>query len=251
MSTLQERVQQYMAETGDTVAMLAAKSGKSSSAVSQWLSGKVKSIHFDTAANLAKNTGYLADWWATGKAPPTAPPSAASVASENVGAYGGKAILALAGEDTLPAGSVLIKESSVRFSAGPGYEATFEEIEDSDPVMYQLSWFQSIGVNWAQCRRFRVHGDSMERTLFDKDSILVHIRPNLRAEDIVQGKVYALRYKGEQRVKRLFSQMDGTLTLHSDNETYVPQDEIISPEMAAEHITIIGRVIDKSGSGGL
>ena len=92
----------------------------------------------------------------------------------------------------------------------------------------------------------RVNGDSMERTLFDGDRVAVH----LGDRRIVDGRVYAV-IVGEAKIKRLFKLRDGSLRVVSDNhdKTLYP-DEII-PANETEFVYVIGRVIDKSGAGGL
>ena len=81
--------------------------------------------------------------------------------------------------------------------------------------------------------------------MYAGDTILV----NLDETNIVDGKTYAIRYGDELRVKKLYRRIDGTLILRSVNPAF--KDEEISPELADEHITVIGRVRDRSGTGGL
>lgn len=154
-------------------------------------------------------------------------------------------ITALHPDDVQPEGTVSIKRSRVFISAGAGREITYEIIEDSEPATYQLSWFQKLGMKPESCRRFKVIGDSQEPFLHDGDTVLV----NLAETNIIDGKLYAIRYGSDLRLKFLSRRLDGTLILRSRNHEY--KDEEVSPEMAAEHIAIIGRVRDKSGSGGL
>ncbi len=85
----------------------------------------------------------------------------------------------------------------------------------------------------------------MEPLLYARDTILV----NEEETTVVDGKLYAIRYGDELRVKYLRKLLDGTLVLHSVNPLY--DDEKVSPELAQEHISIIGRVRDRSGTGGL
>ena len=66
---------------------------------------------------------------------------------------------------------------------------------------------------------------------------------------VTDGKLYAIRYGDELRVKYLSRRLDGILILRSVNPIY--KDEEVSPELASEHITVIGRVRDASGPGGL
>lgn len=139
---------------------------------------------------------------------------------------------------------VYVPESKIQFSAGSGNIA-YEIVEDEEPATYRLSWFQKYGINPERVRRFRVTGDSMEPMLFPRDTILV----NTEETNIVDGKLYAIRYGDELRVKYLSRRLDGTLILRSLNPAY--KDEEVSPEMAQEHISVLGRVRDRSGTGGL
>lgn len=147
--------------------------------------------------------------------------------------------------DESPDALVAVPEVDVHFSAGNGHEVTYEVLDDSEPAYYRRSWFVAERINPKYARRFRVVGDSMETTMHSGDRVLV----NLAETDVIDGKVYALRYGSSLRIKRLFRHLDGTLVLRSDNPRYA--EEVVSPELAAEHITIIGRVRDRSGPGGL
>lgn len=154
-------------------------------------------------------------------------------------------VTALHPDDPTPDDVVFVPESRIEFSAGPGRSATYEWIEDQEPATYRLSWFQKYGINPERVRRFRVSGDSMEPMLYARDTILV----NTDETNVVDGKMYAIRYGDELRVKYLSRRLDGTLLLRSINPAY-PVEEVPS-ELAQEHISIIGRVRDTSGTGGL
>ena len=157
-------------------------------------------------------------------------------------------VIALHPGEPTPDGSLMIKESRVRFSAGNGHRPTYEIIEESEPATYRVSWFQKRHINPDKVRRFSIVGDSAEPLLYAGDSVLVNLAEN-DLNKILDGKMYAFRYGDELRIKRLFRRLDGTLTLRSENPAY--KDEDVSPELAEEHITLIGRVRDRSGSGGL
>jgi phage repressor protein C with HTH and peptisase S24 domain len=154
-------------------------------------------------------------------------------------------ILAVHPEDAQREDLVYVPESRIEFAAGNGRTVLYELIEDEEPASYRLSWFQNHRINPTKVRRFRVSGDSMEPFLYARDTILV----NEEETSIVDGKLYAIRYGDELRVKYLRKLLDGTLVLHSVNPLY--DDEKVSPELAQEHISIIGRVRDRSGTGGL
>lgn len=152
------------------------------------------------------------------------------------------------GEGDTPGDNYIqIRESQVRFAAGNGRSPHFDELRDSLPATYRREWFTKEGINPLNARRFKVHGGSMEPFLFDSDTVLV----NLAETHITNGKVYALRYGDELRIKRVYKKLDGGLILHSDNPDFLPRDEEVPPAVVDEHIAIIGRVRDKSGTGGL
>lgn len=81
-----------------------------------------------------------------------------------------------------------IKEYAIKFAAGNGRTATFEEIDDSQPATYRAEWFTRNGINPNNAIRVKVHGDSMEPCLYDGDSVLI----NLAETQIQNGKVYGL-----------------------------------------------------------
>jgi len=69
MSTLQERMQELMAESGWSVGEIATIADVSSSAVSQWVNGPTISIKLEPAIRLERESGYSALWLANGKGP--------------------------------------------------------------------------------------------------------------------------------------------------------------------------------------
>lgn len=147
-------------------------------------------------------------------------------------------------EDGITDDMVLVPESRIEFAGGDG-RLNYELVEDEEPATYRRSWFQKYGLNPDRVRRFRVTGDSMEPMLYARDTILV----NLDETQVVDGRLYALRYGDQLRVKYLSKRLDGTLVLRSVNPAY--KDEEVSAELANEHITVIGRVRDRSGTGGM
>lgn len=85
----------------------------------------------------------------------------------------------------------------------------------------------------------------MEPMLYAGDTILV----NLDEQNVVDGKMYAVRYGDDLRVKYLSRRVDGGLLLRSVNPSY-PVEEV-SPDLVEQHISVIGRVRDRSGTGGI
>lgn len=81
----------------------------------------------------------------------------------------------------------------------------------------------------------RVHGDSMTPTIKSDDIIFVS-KNNI---DIIDNKIYVLRYEDEIRVKRIFKRKSGMIILRSDNDIY-PDEEV---SVNDEDIQILGQVI--------
>lgn len=212
---------------------LARACGVKPPSVHGWLSGKSKFLRGENLLCAAQVLGVEQEWLATGRG------------LKHRQVHTTSNIRALHPEDPLPDDMVSVPESRIEFSAGNGRTPVYELVEDSAPATYRLSWFQQERINPERVRRFRVSGDSMEPFLYARDTILV----NEDETNIVDGKLYAIRYGDDLRVKYLFRRLDGTLILRSVNPAY--KDEEVAPELAQEHIGVIGRVRDKSGKGGL
>lgn len=69
--SLAKRIKEAIEHSGKTQAQIAAETGKSAGAVTQWLDGTTKSLRADTAAALQRATGYQSAWLVTGKGPKT------------------------------------------------------------------------------------------------------------------------------------------------------------------------------------
>ncbi len=155
-------------------------------------------------------------------------------------------VIAYHHEDALPEGSLSIPKSKISFSAGNGHIAHYESIDDAEPAIYRSSWFQKHRINPKNVKIFEVTGDSMEPFVFSGETVLINLAEN-DVNNIKDGDIYAIRYGDDLRIKRLYKKLDGTLVLRSYNPEY--KDEEVSPQLVAEHITIIGKVRDRSGPG--
>lgn len=237
MNDLSTRLKEVMVELGIRNSVdLAAFCQVSEGLVSQWFAGTTKLGPKPLRA--FSRTKFNLDWLATGHGPKYREET-------NVVTYLRRpTVTAIHPDDAPDPDVVYVPESRIEFSGGNGRVA-YELLEDEEPATYRLSWFQKYGINPDRVRRFRVSGDSMVPTLYPRDTILV----NTEETSIVDGKMYAIRYGDELRVKYLSRRLDGTIILRSVNPSY--KDEEVSPELAEEHITIIGRVRDRSGTGGL
>lgn len=69
MSTLAERIEQMMEESGYRLQDIADMCGVSVQAVSQWKLGQTKNIRNEPLFRLARRSGYSPEWIATGEGP--------------------------------------------------------------------------------------------------------------------------------------------------------------------------------------
>jgi len=119
-------------------------------------------------------------------------------------------------------------------SAGPGRVAGGEAAFDT--FRFSRRWLAEQGLEGAQLSAIRVEGDSMEPLLNDGDEILVDRSPRPFRDGI-----HVVRLGDTLMVKRVASAGAGRVALLSQNLAYPPV------EVAAEEVTIIGRVVWKGG----
>ena len=81
----------------------------------------------------------------------------------------------------------------------------------------------------------------MEPLLLDGDVVLV----NCAERFIIDGRVYAFVFGHALRVKRLYSQIDRSILVCSENPNFA--DEKIPPD-EVDQVKIIGEVVERSGS---
>lgn len=227
-SELSDRINYGLKKTGKSQTKLAEECGVKSPSVNNWVTGKTKELMASVAIKASKSLNVDLNWLITGKGEPEGDP-----------------VVALDDDETPSDDYVQIKEYGVRCAAGNGCEPTYEEQTECVPATYRRSWFQRICVNPEHCKRFIVSGDSMEPILFPDDRILVNMADT---SPIHNNHVYAIVYGDEVRVKRLIQLMNGDLIIHSENPQY-PDETIHKGDEI--NFRIIGRVIDKSGRGGL
>lgn len=229
MSTLSERIRWVMQNFNQTQNDIAKIAGVTQPSVTRWLSGEVVEIKAGAALRLSKRFPIRLEWLIDGMGDP-AP-------------TGGQVVEVFPDEGEPPEGFAFVKAYRIECAAGDGrYECELDETVEGKS--YRASWLQKHGLRADKLKIFKVVGDSMADLICDGDSITV----NTAETTITPGKVYAFCYKGGLRVKRLRPLMNGGISVHSDNPGW--QTETIGPE-EVEYVHIIGRVVDRSGSGGL
>ncbi len=101
---------------------------------------------------------------------------------------------------------------------------------------FSTRWLRGQGFDPAMLSAIAVAGDSMEPLLRDGDEILVDRTPRPLRDGI-----HVIRVGDALMVKRLQSGLPGLLVLESENPAYR------SIELPPEDVTVIGRVVWKSG----
>ena len=112
----------------------------------------------------------------------------------------------------------------------PGSETAF------DTFRFSRRWLEEQGLARAELSAIRVEGDSMEPLLNDGDEILID-----RAPRPFRDGIHVVRLGDTLMVKRVASAGPGRIALLSQNLAYPPV------EVAAEEVSIIGRVVWKGG----
>ena len=92
--------------------------------------------------------------------------------------------------------------------------------------------------------RSAAEGDSMEPLICDGDTVLFVEEPE--GSPVRDGHVYALRYGGSLKIKRLYRKANGDLIIRSDNSRY--PDEVVPNSLTNELVQIYGPVIERSGT---
>lgn len=110
-------------------------------------------------------------------------------------------------------------------------------------LTFKKHWIRKKGLRADDLRIVVVEGDSMAPFLMQGDKVVVDTSKG----KIIDGKVFALAYGDDLRIKRLFKQADGSLRIVSENQVY--KDEVISGD-EIERLNIIGQAVHRMGDRG-
>jgi len=235
---LSKRLRAALHREGRTIAWLIAETGLSKGTIYNILSGKTseESITHSTIEKIRKALN-LKDSYVSG--------SYQGVSEQSLGYLPVRSLPDDAPPDRDDEHQ--IETLAFELSAGDG-RIVPTLIEAHSPIVYRQRWFQRIGARPEHVKRVRVDGDSMEPTLYDGDYVVI----NLADTRLIDGRVYALVYGSDRhgRVKRMYRTPTGIRVVSDNPDKDRFPDELYDGEDADE-CKIIGRVIDKSGSGGL
>lgn len=141
-------------------------------------------------------------------------------------------------DDELDEGAFAVPRYTVKASAGNGTPVL--EVDKKGQSNYcRRNWASRNGYRIEDLFSMAVQGDSMEPTIPDGASIIVH-----KSQDVANGKPHVICRGDECFVKRLFRQMDGSILVKSDNyENYTPwtarPDDV-------DQLYVIGQVVSVS-----
>lgn len=232
-----KNLEQLVAQLGGQAAV-ARELGKDKNQVYQWLQEEGASGHRgigDSTARLIESTFRLP----LGSMDHPGPVSLPQGVRSPVAAYSVKTDL-----DEPEPGDIQVDVIDIELSAGNGTEGV-QFVETKYRHTYRAEYLRRIRVDPKNIRRCRVRGRSMEPILYDGDVVSFDCS-NTR---IVDEGVYAIVSRDQLKVKMLRRRIDGGLTILSRNAAEFPPEEIAPTDV--EHVKILGRVFDKSGSGGL
>ncbi len=147
-------------------------------------------------------------------------------------------------QDPPEAGDAVVDVMAVELAAGDGRDAP-SFVDTKFRFTYTQHFLHSNGVrDSSRVKVAYVRGPSMEPVLWDGDKVLFHL-DDTRVQD---DRTYVIRVGDQLRVKKLRRRRDGGLTIVSCNPAFAPEEV---PPDELHTIAIIGRVIDRSGRGGL
>ena len=232
------RFQLMLDMSGMTRASLAAAIPNGQQAITNW--HKRRRVGQQSAALVREATGISIEWLNDGVGEPR---HSANPTKVPIRAFDVEAVEDDEGFD--PAYEAWVDVVDIDVSAGPGGPIP-EFVPTKTRQRYTLKWFREVGAKPGEVKIMAVRGDSMEPTLYRTDRIAI----NTGDTKVVSGHVYVIIVGGEARIKRLFRMADGSTRIVSDNadKTRYP-DEFVDTD--ADGFLVIGRVVERKGTGGL
>jgi phage repressor protein C with HTH and peptisase S24 domain len=138
----------------------------------------------------------------------------------------------------------MVPRLNVHLSAGGGKDQVELDFVKQSPQAFRAEWIRERRLKPNKLAAMIASGNSMEPAIYGGDSLLI----DTSQVEVADGLVYALWYDGGERVKRLFRLPGGGLRIKSDNPDHGTIE--LGPDYAG-HVRIIGRVVHRSGTGGL
>lgn len=235
MSTLSERVLAALAAANMDQSELARRIGTSSVAVNNWCTGSTKSIKGENLLKAASALRVRPEWLSTGVG--SMEVSISEVLGPSIQTPQ-RPVVVVESDDDIQHEVFAIPRYRVKASAGSG-EPVFEIDTEGTPNYCRSGWALKNGFKPDSLFSIVAAGDSMEPTIPDGASLIVH-----RTSEIANGKVHVICRGTQCYVKRLFAQMDGSVLVRSDNQD-VYKDLTVSPD-DTDALHVVGLVVSVS-----
>ncbi len=231
-----ERIRTRRKALGLTLQGLAKQVGVSHPAILNWEKGATRSFREPYFSRLASALKTTPQWLLEGKGPEDAD-------EHLLQAHGAMPVVTWEKEEDLKAHGEYVFVPRVDIEADCGQGAcVYHEHELDQRQAFRVEWFAQRHLNPRHCTCIYARGDSMEPRIFEGDTLLIDRSPSAR-ENIIDGKIYLLRYGTDIRVKQLFKRFDGGLIIRSFNSDKYPEEVISKEELASGDIDILGRVV--------
>lgn len=128
----------------------------------------------------------------------------------------------------------MIPGYNVQVSAGHG--AINGEEQPTRYLAFRYKWLKYRGFNEKDLVVVFAKGDSMEPTITNNNSLLIHTK----FQSIQDGGIYVIRQDDTLLVKRVQRLLDGDLKLISDNTAYEP---MVLTKDSFESLNVVGQVV--------
>lgn len=196
--------------------------------VSDWFTGKTKSLKGESLLAVARLLGVNAEWLNTGRGPMKPAANASDAAYRVAEAPPGDA-------------SNEIQLIDARGSCGGG--SMVWEMDDRAPLIKEPTWFRRYKVEPRDLIALFADGDSMAEFIVDGD-IVIFDRTKTEPRS---GTIFLIEHPDGLKIKRMRREIDGSWlleSLNSDKRRY--PDERISPDQA-DLIRIRGQFVYRQG----
>jgi phage repressor protein C with HTH and peptisase S24 domain len=191
--------------------------------VRKWFTNSTKPA-FDKVVKISRLYKVNLEWLATGEGPKYPGEQSPTTVSETV--------------------VITSNEFTEDYSLIPGYHILVStghgELNQDEEVTRHLAfrnkWLRYRGFEASSLSVVFAHGDSMEPTIQNNNSLLV----NVDDSKLTDGSIFVLRFGDELYAKRLQKRFDGSVELISDNKEY--NNQIVNVD-EIEKLHIIGKVV--------
>ncbi|KRD71415.1 LexA family transcriptional regulator [Lysobacter sp. Root96] len=232
-TTLKDRLEQALDALPDgerpSQADLARAVKVKPASVSDWFTGKTKTLRGNTVLAIARALHVSPDWLNTGRGP-MKPAGTASEPAYRIAEAG-----------SLHAATNEIDLVDARGSCGGGAMAW--ELEHREPLVKEAAWFKRYKVKPGDLIAVFADGDSMSDFIVDGDIVIFDVSKTMPKS----GSIFLIDHPDGLKIKQLRREIDGSWVLESlnaDKRRY--PDERVSVEQA-DLIRIKGQFVYRQG----